>query len=177
VPVACTALSDARLAAGIVEAERSLTRLWLRTDAGLFVAYTMGAPKRNPFDLSPKSSGDEATISGIIQAKPPQCTAQLLPDRQLLIRFTTPFYRFFDPTTGWSRPLRDGLIMEVALRPVGDIWEGRDTGSEAGILLHDESVHRPGERDLPKLTRWIEPLPKCARHERWNGADCAQRRR
>jgi hypothetical protein len=174
--VPCSALSDPRFAGAVDEAWRTLERLWLKTRNGLFIAYTMEATKRNPFDLSPKSPRDEAPISGMIQARLPECSAQPIANA-LLVRFTTPFYRFYDPTTGWSRPLRDGLVMEVAIRQVGAGWEGRDTRTEAGILLHDESVHQPAERDVPKLKRWAEPLPKCARHERWNGTDCAGRRR
>jgi hypothetical protein len=132
--------------------------------------------KRNPFDLKPlpPNSGPR---NGIVQAKHPTCAIEATGTKRRIIRFTTPLYRFFEKEAGWSPPLRNGLMMEVEINVLNDKLTARDTWAATGILLRDQSARRPDERELPRLTRWAEPVPGCKRSEKWTGHQCIGRRR
>lgn len=176
-PLDCAKAGDAAPPAAIAAAEVELHRLWLNAQTDLFIAFSAKVEKRNPFDLSPPAL-EPGPIGGMIQARAPRCTI-LAKDTgdAVLVRFTSPFYRFYEQATGWSRPLRDGLVMEVVVTRVGDGWQARDTKSDEGIIVPDETIRRPSEAELPKLARWTEPVPGCARRERWTGIECARRKR
>jgi hypothetical protein len=175
--VTCAKITDPSQLAAIAEAERLLHRQWLKTRSSLFVAFAAKVEKRNPFDLSPRPPAG-AAAGGFVEAMEPRCAleAPASPDG-FLVRFTAPFYRFHEPDTGWSRPLRNGLVLEAHVRRTDDAWQARDTKPDVAIVEPDEAVRRPIEAELPKAEPWAEPVPGCSRRERWTGTECARRKR
>jgi hypothetical protein len=162
--------------AAIESAHRLLDQTWLTTDRGLFAAYTMPGEKRNPFDLSP-ATPDAGPRDGHVQAQPPGCTYRRETDETLTLRFIAPFYRFHEAGHGWSPPLRDGLMLEVAVSLAGSNWQARDIGSEQSILLPEQKPRRADDASLPAETRWAVPIPPCGKRLRWNGKACVPRKK
>lgn len=174
---ACAKVTDGAQHAAIAEAERLLHKQWLKAQANLFLAFAAKVEKRNPFDLSPRPP-EGSSSGGVVEAMEPRCTIEAGPTTEgFLVRFTAPFYRFHEPDTGWSRPLRNGLVLEAEVRRAGAAWQARDTKAEIAIVEPDEPVRRPLETELPKLEPWAEPVPACSRRERWTGTECARRKR
>jgi hypothetical protein len=161
----------------IAAAKSLLGRLWLATERGFFAAYTMEGEKRKPFDLSPKAP-DSGPRDGIVQARAPSCTWRSgEAPTAILVRFTTPFYRFHEAGPGWSQPLRGGLMLEAVVERAGDTWQARDVGGEKSILLAEQKPRPADARALPAETVWAEPIPGCARKTKWNGEACVPRKR
>lgn len=175
--VPCTALPPDQQAA-VQSAQSLLERVWLAHDRGHFAAYTMPGEKRNPFDLSPPTP-DSGPRDGFVQARTPICLANRSPgpSHALTIRFLTRFYRFYEAGHGWSPPLRDGLLLEVAVTQAGAEWQARDMGSERGILLPEQKPRRADSATLPVEVSWAEPIPGCGKRQRWNGSDCVARKK
>lgn len=177
------AWQDCSLAAGlaandaIAKATELLSRLWLTTDRGYFAAYTMAGEVRNPFDLSPKQQ-DSGPRDGIVQTRPPRCTwrATEVPD-ELVVRFGTAFYRFYEAGHGWSAPLRDGLLLEARIERAGAAWQVHDATGEQGVLLPEQKPRAANASALPADAPWAEPMPGCARKTAWNGEACIARKR
>lgn len=175
--VACSKVTDAAELTAIAEAERLLHRQWLKAQSSLLLAIAAKVEKRNPFDLSPRPPGGSSS-GGFVEAMEPRCAIGRQASAEVfLVRFTTPFYRFHEPDTGWSRPLRNGIVLEAEVRRAGDGWHARDTKPDNAIVEPDETVRRPNEAELPKLEPWSEPVPGCPRRERWTGTDCVRRKR
>lgn len=176
-PLACEQASPPEMQHAVERARATLDALWLKTKSGYFAAYTLPGMKRNPFDLTPlpPNSGPR---DGIVQAREPSCTIEPAGvEQRHIVRFRAPFYRFFEKEAKWSRPLRDGLMMEVEVTRSSDIVNVRDVWAEAAILQRDQRARRPDEQELSRLDRWAEPVPGCKRTEKWNGNACTSRRK
>ena len=173
----CTSAADAAQREAIARATELLALQWLATERGRFAAYTMAGEKRNPFDLSPKSP-DAAPRDGVVQARPPACAWQpVATGNALVVRFTTPFYRFYEAGPGWSAPLRNGIMLEATVARAGENWQASDTSGERGILLPEQKPRAARAATLPPDAAWAEPMPGCARRTKWNGEACVARKR
>ncbi len=175
-PTPCDQVTRPDVPAVASKARDALDALWLRTETGYFAAFVTPGVTRNPFDLKPPPP-DSGPRSGIVQARMPACTITEAGAGRHIVRFVSPLYRFHERQAGWSPPLRDGLMMEVEVLSVGNELTTRDTSAEKAILMPEQKIRRPGTKELPRLSRWSEPVPGCARQERWNGDACVRRRR
>ncbi|MEZ5816406.1 MAG: hypothetical protein R3D44_04930 [Hyphomicrobiaceae bacterium] len=166
------------VATGLDAARRMLERTWLARERTLFAAYTMPGEKRNPFDLSPRAP-DSGPRDGFVEAQQPVCTFRASPTGggSLEVRFTSPFYRFYEAGPGWSPPMRKGLLLEVQLAPAPEGWNAVSPPSELTVLLPDQKPHKPETGRLPPAAPWAEPVPGCGKRQRWNGSDCIARKR
>ncbi len=177
--VACDQVSQADRQIAIAEARRLFAQHWLATERGLFAAYTMQGEQRNPFDLAARGP-EVPPRSGFVMAKSVVCSLEPVgPDRAqapLRIRFMAPLYRFHE-LGRWSKPMRDGLIMEIEAMPSpGGPWQLRETRHDKAVLDPETPARLPEAGDLPKSGRWPEPIPGCRRSERWNGDACVDRK-
>lgn len=173
----CAKIVDAGALAALAKARALMQQTWIETPRGYFAAYTMPGEKRNPFDLSPRTP-ESGPRHGTVQARTPACVyAGTAPAGALTVRFVSLFYRFHEVEAGWSPPLRNGVMMEVALEPVGEDWKVKDTASQAAVLLPEQKPRRADAASLPPETKWAEPIPGCVKGTRWNGADCIKRKR
>ncbi|MEZ5856534.1 MAG: hypothetical protein R3D67_17960 [Hyphomicrobiaceae bacterium] len=173
---ACEGLKLPELKAAVAASQGMLDALWLKTKAGYFAAYTLPGMRHNPFDLKPLPP-DSGPRDGLAQARAPTCALEQIASDRFVVRFITPFYRFFEAKAGWSAPLRNGLMMEVEVTGSGAALVARDRWPEAAILQRELNARPANEKKIPRLTRWAEPVPGCTRHKRWNGRDCIRRRR
>ena len=177
--IECGKVVEADRLAAIEQARRLFDQHWLTNEQGIFSAYTMSGEKRNPFDLTAKPPQSPAR-HGFVMAKSVTCSLESVgPDRPqapMRIRFMAPLYRFHE-LGRWSKPMRDGLIMEIEAMPSpGGPWQVRETRHEKAVLDPETPARRPEAIDLPKSGRWPEPIPGCRRNERWNGDACVDRK-
>lgn len=173
----CTQAAEPGHREAIGKASELLAAHWTATERGHFAAYTMEGEKRNPFDLTPKAP-DSGPRDGLVQTRTPVCSWR---DGErpgaILVRYTTPFYRFYETGPGWSAPLRNGLLLEAIVERVGDAWQARDAGTEQSILLPEQKPRRAEAAALPTDASWSEPMPGCGRRTKWNGEACVARKR
>ena len=175
--MACSESNQPSMREAIERASSLLARSWLSHERGSFAAYTMPGERRNPFDLTPKET-DGGPRDGIVQTRPPRCSmrAAEVPNA-VVVRFTTPFYRFYEDGHGWSPPLRDGVMLEALVVAVGGTWQARDISGEKSILLPEQKPRVAAVSQLPAETEWVEPMPGCPRRTKWNGEACVARKR
>ncbi len=174
---ACSRLTDPIQLAALVKAAELLRHVWLEAQGTHVARYTMPGEVRNPFDLTPKAP-DSGPRDGFAQARPPLCTARVSPAGDMIeVRYTTPFYRFYEVGPGWSVTLRNGILLETTVQRSGDQWVARDTSPPTAILLPEQKPSRPGESDMPADAPWAPPVPPCRKSERWTGEACLKRQR
>lgn len=175
--MSCDLVAGGELRGAIASAQKLRSRNWLVGEHGSFAAYTMPGEKRNPFDLTPKVP-DSGPRDGIVHARPPHCSVRPAEvPGAVLVRFTTPFYRFHEEGHGWSAPLRDGLMLEALVARSGETWLAEDTGHENSILLAEQRPRAADPAHLPEVTGWAEPMTGCPPRTKWNGETCAPRKR
>lgn len=174
-PIPCNSAPESMMGA-VAQATGTLEALWLKTKQGYFVGYRMPGMARNPFDRAPLPP-DSGPRDGIAQARSPSCKIEIQSEARAIVRFVTPYYRFYETAAGWSAPLRDGLLMEVEVTRNAAGWTAKDIWSPNGILEPGERVRKPQVSELPRIGAWAAPEPPCAKGLRWNGHDCVKRRR
>jgi len=170
--------AHADVAAAIEAARRILDQSWLADRGNHFAAYRMPGEKRSPFDLSPRTP-NSGPRDGFVEARPPHCTYSLAEGAETThrVRFVSPFYRFHETGHGWSPPLRDGLMLEVTVTHAGGEWKATAPPSEQTILLPDQNPRRADAAKIPADSPWAEPIPGCAKRQRWNGVECVSPRK
>jgi hypothetical protein len=170
--------ADPELMPAIDAARNLLAQSWLASRGTYFAAYTMPGEKRSPFDLSPREP-NTGPRGGFVEARPPRCTVSIpeTGDRTYRVRFITPFYRFHEESQGWSPPLHNGLMLEATVTRTESGWKAETPPSKQTILLPDQKPRSAEAEKLPPDAAWAEPIPGCAKRQRWNGHDCISRKR
>jgi len=139
----------------------------------------MPGETRSPFDLSPPTP-DSGASEGTVEARPPQCLHHAqghASDATHRVRFVSPFYRFYEAGHGWSPPLRNGLMLDAVVTYAAGQWQVTVPPSEITILIPEQKPRLADATKLPSDAPWSEPIPGCAKRQKWNGTDCAPRRR
>lgn len=172
----CETLVDPLGTDALRAARQRLLALWLEHGGSHFASYSMAGEQRNPFDrqAGPLMGGRD----GVVEALVPRCLVEASGDgRSYRFRFVAPYYRFHEAAAGWSRPMRDGLMLAVSLEREGETWRELPVGEAPTILVAEQAPRRAVVEQLPKTTRWREPLPPCAKGTKWTGMDCVSTRR
>lgn len=175
----CSHVTEPLLSEAVAEARRYVAERWLQVGENFYVAYRMGSPPANPFDLTrPKEeskatgkAGDKESEEGYIWVGGLQCRVAGMQGEEIALSFTAGATSFIEKNGAWTPPIRQRELTKIVMTRSGTQWIAREERGDHSLLTADDELRRPAPEEVPLRSKRLG-IP-CDAHQAWNGKRCA----
>lgn len=166
--------SEAKEPAGLSAALEHRDQLWLKQADAWFTAYTLKGEALNPLIPQGDRVANQPIPHGFVFASELHCMLLSERSQQLQIGLRATTYRFHENAGGWSKAMRDGIIMviDVIKDPKSLAWQARLISDDIAVLPPDATFRMPATNELPPHDKW--PKRECRLSKLWSGARCVK---
>lgn len=166
----CEDVTGVREQAARAAAASFIAKTWVDRGPDRIAAYDSKPVPRNPFAVSKDVSGG-AAIHGFVWARDVTCKIGSGPDAaSVLMTYAAGAVRFKEGKMGWSKPLKDGVLLVLELSETNGNWTITDKSAERSVLMPENVLRLPELAELPKPNSW--PDKRCQSPKIWLGKDC-----
>ena len=159
-PQLCESESDAQLREAIAQAHNFIALTWVERGPDWHAAFDSAAVARNPFASKKVQSGAPAT-HGYIWARDVSCgITNSEGNAGAAITYSAMSYRFNEDGRGWSKPLRNGVLIALDLVLKDDRWLVTDRSAERSVMLSENILRLPKPEELPNPKEWPDKRRK-----------------
>ena len=155
-PQPCESEGDTQLRDAIVESRNFVALTWVERGPDWHTSFDSAAVARNPFASHKEQSGAVAT-HGQIWARDVSCgIVKRDGNAGAEISYSAASYRFNEDGRGWSKPLKNGVLIVFELALKEDRWTVNGTKADRSVLLPDIVLRRPKPEELPNPKAWLD---------------------
>ena len=166
----CGGVTGIREQAARAGADSFISKTWVDRGPDWIAAYDSKPVARNPFAVAKDVSGG-AAIHGFVWARDVTCTIGSGPDAaSVLVTYAAGTVRFKEGKIGWSKPLKDSVLVVLELSKTNGNWTVADKSAERSVLMPENILRHPEPAELPKPNSW--PDKRCPPPKSWLGKDC-----
>jgi hypothetical protein len=168
--LSCDGITDLQVRAALSGAQSFIAKTWVERGPDWIAGYDSKAVARNPFAVSKDDSGG-AAIHGYVWARDVTCSVGSGSDAShVSVVFTAGAVRFKEGKAGWTKPLRNGVLVALDLNQSDGNWVIADKSSEQSVLMPENILRHPELAELPKPESW--PDKRCPVPKHWEGKEC-----